>query len=131
MRTFDTLNERWRAFRPSKTQALWFGAACIAATLALGFGAAGWVTGGTAEELRAKAADDARAELAAAVCVDEFMQADGSKARLAALGQLSWYERSERVASDGWATMPDRKEPNTVVAIMCATRLTEPKATES
>lgn len=125
MRSFDVLNDRWTNFRPTKTQAFWFAAACVAATLVFGFAVAGWVTAGTAEESRAKAASEARLELATAVCVDEFMQAEGAKARLAALEEMSWYARSDRVASDGWATMPDRKQPNGTVAIMCATELSE------
>ena len=32
MRSFDVLNDRWTNFRPTKTQAFWFAAACVAAT---------------------------------------------------------------------------------------------------
>jgi hypothetical protein len=31
------------------------------------------------------------------------------------------------VAKGGWATMPDRKEPNSIVATMCAAQLAERK----
>jgi hypothetical protein len=125
MKTLDSLQARWLDFRPTKTQAFWFAAGCVAATIALGFGAAGWVTGGSAEKQIAAAAENARYELAAAVCVDGFMDAAGAKDRLAGLQKLTWYARSEQVAQGGWATMPDRKEPNTTVAMACASRLSE------
>ncbi len=125
MQALDSVSERWTNFRPTKTQAFWFAATSVVATLILGFAAAGWVTGGTAEQMRAKAALEARQTLAAAVCASEFMQADGAKARLAALEKLPYYMRSDQLAKDGWATMPDRKQPNTDVAIMCATQLSE------
>ncbi|HYD57435.1 MAG TPA: hypothetical protein VEB41_11055 [Burkholderiales bacterium] len=121
----NALLARWEEFRPTKTQAFWLAAGCVAATLALGFGPGGWVTGATAQKQVAKAAEDARHELAAAICVDEFMAAAGARDRLASLQKLTWYARSEKIAQAGWATMPDRKEPNTTVAIACASRLSE------
>ena len=125
MRTIESLQNRWNDFRPSKAQTFWFAAGCVAATLALGFGPGGWVTASHAGAQAAKAAEQARYELAAAVCVEEFMAAADAKARLASLHELSWYARSEKISESGWATMPDRKAPNTQVAIMCATQLSE------
>lgn len=125
MQVLDSISGRWLNFRPTKTQAFWFAAACVLATLILGFAVAGWVTGGKAEQMRANAAQEARYALAAAVCAEEFMEADGAKVRLAALEKLPYYLRSDQLAKDGWATMPDRKEPNTDVAIRCATQLSE------
>lgn len=127
MRTFDSLQQRWQELHPSKTQAFWFAALAVAAALGLGFGPGGWVTAGNAEKQVAKAAEDARYELAAAVCVDEFMSAKAAKERLAKLQEMSWYARSDRIAQSGWATMPDREKPNTTVAILCASRLSELK----
>jgi hypothetical protein len=125
--TMEKLQQRWEAYRPSKAQAFWIGAGCIAATLVAGFGLGGWVTGGTAQKRVAEAATNARQELATAVCVEEFMAANDAKPRLAKLNAASWYERSELVAKGGWATMPDRKEPNSVVASLCAGKLAELK----
>lgn len=125
MTAFESLNARWSGYRPSKTQAFWLAAGSVALTLALGFGWAGWVTAGNASKQVATAAQEARHELAAAICVDEYMAAAGAPARLADLQKLTWYARSEQVAKEGWATMPDRKEPNTIVAISCASRLSE------
>jgi hypothetical protein len=119
------IDRKWDEFRPTKTQAFWFGAGCVAATLALGFGWAGWVTGGTAEKARIEAAETARHELATAICVDEFLATKDAKARLAKLRDTGWYERTDLVTEGGWATMPDREEPNRTVAMMCAAKLAE------
>ena len=119
------IDRKWDEFRPTKMQAFWFGAGCVAATLALGFGYAGWVTNGTAEKMRTEASQTARQELATAICVDEFLAANDATAKLATLRDTGWYERTDLVTSGGWATMPDREEPNRTVAMMCAAKLAE------
>ncbi len=120
-----TLRRRWNEYRPSKTESFWTAAGAVIATLVIGFGFAGWVTGGTAEEMAAQAANGARHQLAAAICVNQFLHAANAGTRLADLKKADWYQRDEIVAASGWATMPDRKEPNVVVAEMCASRLAE------
>jgi len=120
-----SLMDRWDDYRITKAQAFWFAAACVAATLILGFSAGGWVTGGTARETVSEAATNARQKLATAVCVDEFMQAAGAASRLEKIEQAMWHERDELVSAGGWATMPDRKEPNSVLASLCASELAE------
>jgi hypothetical protein len=117
--------QRWAEYRPSKAQAFWFAAACVVTMLIAGFGFAGWVSGGTAQTKAAEAALAARHELAAAVCVEEFMAMQDARARLVKLNDAGYWDRSELVAKGGWATMPDRKEPNRIVAAMCAARLSE------
>lgn len=121
----ELLRQRFDDFRLTKTQAFWLAAGSVAATLVIGFGMAGWVTGGTAEKRVAEAATNARHELATAICVDEFMAAADAKAKLAKLSDASWYDRGEMVAKGGWATMPDRKDPNSTVATLCAGKLAE------
>src|SRR3546814_985280 len=66
----QNISQRWGDFRPSKTMLLWSCVVCIGLTMLLGFTWGGWVTGETAKEMTESAAEDARAELAAAVCVD-------------------------------------------------------------
>jgi len=121
----EVLRQSWDDYRLTKTQAFWLAAGSVVATLIVGFGIAGWVTGGTAEQRVTEAATNARQELATAVCVEEFMAAENAKPRLAKLSDASWYDRSELVAKGGWATMPDRKEPNSTVAALCAGKLAE------
>lgn len=123
----DGLRRRFEDYRPTKTHAFWIAAGCVAATLVLGFGPGGWTSAGTAQKRIDEAAASARHELAAAVCVEEFMSAKDAHAQLAKLVQTGWYERSEMVAKGGWATMPDRKEPSSAVATMCAEKLAERK----
>ena len=117
---------KWIAdYRPTKAGALWFGAGCAAATLVLGFGAAGWVTGGTAHTMAEEAAYNAKVEVGVAHCVDEFMQADSARARLEQLKKASWYERDELVANAGFATLPGEDTANIAVATQCAGKLAE------
>jgi hypothetical protein len=125
MEGIGAFRARFIEYRPTKTEAAWFGVGCIAVTLIAGFGFAGWVTAGKAEQRVAEAASAARHELAAAVCVDEFMAAKNSAPTLAKLKEAGWYDRGELVAKGGWATMPDRKEPNSTVASLCAAKLAE------
>lgn len=124
----DRMRQGWEDYRPTKTQTAWFGAGCIAATLIVGFGFAGWVTGGTAHKQLTEASANARHELATAVCIEDFMAGKNAGAMLVKLKDAGWYERSELLAKGGWATMPDRKEPNSVVAAMCASQLSEMQA---
>ena len=122
-----SLRGRWQNYRPTKTQAFWISVACIAATLIAGFGAGGWVTGATACRMASDAATDARHDLPAAVCVEEFMAAANAGARLEKLRDLTWYQRGDLIAAGGWATMPDKTEPNNAVASACAEKLVQLK----
>lgn len=115
--------QRWSEYRPTRTQLFWTVLAGIVATLIIGFGPGGWVTGGTARQMADEAAATSHNELAAAVCAEHFMRAADARARLAKLQALDWWERDEHVADGGWATMPGEKKADSAVAQMCATRL--------
>ena len=119
------LVQRWNGYRPTKEHAIWFGVACIVATLVAGFGPAGWVSGGSARKMADEAAASSRHQLASAVCAEGFLRAADARTRLATLKALEWYERDDLVAGGGWATMPGEKEADGVVAEMCASRLAE------
>lgn len=121
----QSLQQRWNDYRPTKGQTFWIALGCIIATLVIGFGLGGWVTAGTAQKMATEAAASSRHELAAAVCAEDFMHTADARARLEKLQGLEWYERDDLVAAGGWATMPGEKEANSVVAEMCAARLTE------
>jgi hypothetical protein len=121
----DGFAQSWRKFQPTKENAFWFGVVCVAATVALGFGPAGWVTGGTAQKMADEAAATSRNQLASAVCADAFLRAADSRARLAKLKQLEWYERDDAVTKAGFAKMPGEEEANGEVAELCASRLVE------
>ena len=120
-----TFLQRWLDYQPNKTQTFWVTAGAVVAILIAGFGFAGWVTGETAKQRSAEAAANARHALAAAVCVEEFLAQQDASGRLAELNRAGWWDRNERIAKLGFATMPDRGQPNTVVASMCAAKLAE------
>src|SRR5579871_1458566 len=75
----------WESYRASKTTLFWSCAGCAVATMIVGFTWGGWLTGGSAQKMSETAASSARAELAAAVCVDRFMKGSDKVAQLAAL----------------------------------------------
>jgi hypothetical protein len=113
---------RWSHCRASKTAVVWYCACSIFATLALGFGGAGWQTGGTATAMAARAADDARTELAAEVCVSQFMHSPDRLARLASLRDAFEWKRATFMNKMGWATLPGM-QPVEGAAGLCAERL--------
>ena len=117
-----SMSERFQEYHPSKTVLLWSCAGSIAATMIIGFTWGGWVTGGTAEEMAADAADQARAETAAAVCVEEFMQQADAGVQLASLKEISSsWGREDFVEEGGWAMIADKEYAD--AAEFCAERL--------
>lgn len=115
----------WQQYQPTKEHAIWIAAAGVVATLVIGFGFGGWVTGGTASKMADQAAAASHNQLAAAVCAEQFMRAADARTRLAKLQALEWWERDDLVAAGGWATMPGEKQADGAVAEMCATRLAD------
>ncbi len=79
------LGKRREEYRPSKRVWFWSCAGCVVATLVIGFGWGGWVTGGTATQMAADAAAGARAQLAATTCISRFEKSPGAAAELASL----------------------------------------------
>jgi hypothetical protein len=127
MASFQELQQRWEDFQLNKTQVFWVCGIAVAATLIGGFGIAGWVTAGRAEAMSAQAAQDARRELAVAVCVEDFTHERDAAARLAKLKSAEFYRRGDVIATGGFATMPDRKEADDAVAAQCAAALEDVK----
>ena len=97
-----------------------YGAGVGAAALAIaGFSWGGWVTGGSAQRM---AADEARAEVVAAlapICVEQSRQDPNVKGTLAGLMDASSYKRGEMLMDTGWATMPGATEADRNVAKAC------------
>ena len=113
---------RWHHYRASKIAVVWYCTCSIFATVALGFGSAGWQTGGRAAASAARAADDARIELAAEVCVSQFMRSPDRLARLASLRNAFQWQRTTFMNKQGWATLPGM-QPVDGAAGLCAERL--------
>ena len=121
-----SLTQRWEEFRPTKTMLMWACIGSVAATVALGFTLGGWVTGGTAHGMASDAADEARAELAAAVCMEEFLASANAPAQLAELkGIDSSFRQRQFIEQGNWALMPDRDSASRQAAARCAEMLAE------
>jgi hypothetical protein len=123
-----SLADRVRDYQPTKAALFWSAAGCVAATLIVGFNWGGWVTGRTAEAMARNAMQQGRAQLAATVCVEQFMAAPDAQARLASLKAADTWKRQSFVSEGGWATMPGMKEPVSYAAEVCAERLEKMEA---
>ena len=119
----QSLRRRWEDYQASKTVVFWACVACIVATLFLGFTWGGWVTGGTAGRMAAQAATDARADLAAVVCVSRFEAASDAVANLAALKASDSWNQGDYLQKGGWATLAGMEQPIDGAAALCAQRL--------
>jgi hypothetical protein len=116
---------KWGEYRPSKAVWFWSCAGCVVATVIVGFTWGGWVTGGTAEEMVTDARDTGRAELAAVVCVDRFLDDTGVAVNFAELKEQSQWQRDDYIEDGGWTTLVGFDEPIEGAADLCATQLTE------
>ncbi|HYX63242.1 MAG TPA: hypothetical protein VE935_03370 [Burkholderiales bacterium] len=92
---------------------------------AAGFAAGHWLRGEMTQVAAEEAAREARMELAAAVCADDFMDQSDASTALAKLAALHWDKRAEILVREGWATMPDRGRPDKAAARLCAAKLGE------
>lgn len=115
----------WGEYRPTKVLWFWSCVGCIVVTLILGFTWGGWTTAGAANEMAATARNDGRAELAAAVCVEQFMQASDAALRLAQLKEESTWQRDGFIEEGGWVTLAGLEEPVDGAADLCAQQLAE------
>jgi hypothetical protein len=118
---------RWGDYRASKALVFWSCIASIAATLIVGFGWGGWVRGGTAQEMATKAATGARAELAAAVCIHQFVNGANATTQLASLKEADTWKRDSFIEEGGWVTLPGGEKPVAGAASLCAQQLMDAK----
>ena len=110
----------------SKTTLFWACIGSIVATLIVGFTWGGWTTGATAATMVRQAGSEARAELAAAICVDRFMSSADSTVKLASLKEATSWTRSDVISKGGWVTIAGVKAPVSGAAELCAQRLLQP-----
>lgn len=118
----NSLATRWTDYRATKTVVFWACAASVAATLILGFGWGGWVKGGTAQTMATQAASDARAELAASICVARFASGPDATAQLAALKGTDSWKQDEFIESGGWTKLPGTEKVDGAAGL-CAQHL--------
>ena len=117
------LGQRWAGYKATKANLVWSCAACVVATIVVGFAWGGWVTGGTARAMAAAAATSGRDEIVAAICVDRFQTGRDAHGQLAALKELQGWGRGPFIEKGGWAVMPDKAKPTTTAARLCADQL--------
>lgn len=106
------LMQRFQQYQASKTVLVWACAGCAIAATIVGFTWGGWVTGGSAQEMAATSAAEARQEMASVVCVDRFMAAQNAGVQLAALKEItSSYGQTKFVEEGGWAVVMPATDP--------------------
>jgi hypothetical protein len=122
-----SMSQRFEDWHPSKTILFWSCVGCIVTTMIIGFTWGGWVTGGTAEEMVEDAAEQGRAEVAAALCVERFMEAADARPQLASLKDTrSSWQRENFIEEGGWAMIAGQEYDE--AAELCAERLIEMEA---
>ncbi|MGE0280499.1 MAG: hypothetical protein AB7P20_07785 [Rhizobiaceae bacterium] len=118
-----SLDERLANYTPSKKVWFWSVVGSSMLTMIVGFTVGGWTTGGSATHMAWTAARDARAELAAATCVQKFIDTDAASDNLASLKALSVWQQDNFVMDGGWARIAGHEEPIPGAAEICAKRL--------
>ena len=103
------------------TPFVWGAVAGAVASMIVGFGWGGWVTGGTSARQAEQKASEAVLASLVPICVAQFRKAGKVEARLATLKATESWTQGELVAKGGWATMPgSTAEPDSQVASACA-----------
>ena len=122
--TKQSLARRFEDYQPTKSMLAWACVATAVATMIIGFGWGGWVTGGTSRSLAMAAGDASRAELASVICVERFKAAPDSAAKLVEFKAITdSYKKRQFVETGGWATMPGQKSPDRSATEGCAVAL--------
>ncbi len=111
----------WEKIKP----ALWGAVGGAIALSVIGFAWGGWVTGGTAQEMAEKMAEDAVVGRLAPICVEQFSQDSEKDQKLEKLKETKSWQRDDYVEKQGWATMPGEEEADSKVAEKCAELLAE------
>lgn len=112
--------QRWQEYRPTKAVWLWSCVAAAILTLIAGFTWGGWVTGGTASSMAARAAEDAREQLVASICVNRLVNSPNAAATFAKLKEARSWERDDIIEEGGWITIEALDEQIAGAADVCA-----------
>lgn len=122
-----SFGRRFETYRGSKTVIFWSCAGCVVATLVLGFTWGGWMTGSSARKAVVQAGYDARADMAAAICVKRFSGSPDRVANLATLKGTDTWKRDEFIVKGGWLKIDGQDEDVSGASTLCAQRLIEAK----
>jgi hypothetical protein len=123
MATDQTLSQRFDEYQPSKTLWFWSVAGAVVLTMIVGFTAGGWTTSGTAAEMAKSSAIKAKAELAANLCVEQFITASNANDNLAKLKGTSSYQRDSFISDGGWVKLAGLNKDVPGAADLCADKL--------
>ena len=119
------IGQQLKDYQPTKTTLFWSVAGAAVLTMIVGFTFGGWVTGGTATEMAEEAAEQSAAKLAAAVCVERFINAQDAAAQLAALKETSNWKQKSFVEDGNWTTLAGMEKPVSGAAKLCADQLAD------
>ena len=119
------IREKVANYRPSKVALFWSCAGTAVLTMVVGFAWGGWVTGGSAAEMAETSAQEARASLAADLCVERFLAAPDVRTNLAALAEESSFSQDNFISDAGWTTFANAEDSVDGAAELCAERLIE------
>jgi GH24 family phage-related lysozyme (muramidase) len=119
------IGQQIKDYQPTKTTLFWSVAGAAVLTMFVGFTWGGWVTGGTAAQMAEKAAEQSTAKLAAAVCVERFVNADDAVTQLAALKETSRWKQKSFVEDGKWTTLLGMEKPVKGAADLCAAQLAD------
>lgn len=122
-----SFGRRFETYRGSKTMIFWSCAGCIAATLILGFTWGGWTTASSTRKLVSQASYDARADMAAAICVQRFGSSPDRVANLATLKGTDTWKRDEYIVKGGWLKIDGQQGDISGASALCAQRLLDGK----
>jgi hypothetical protein len=117
--------QRWDKARATKKVVFWAIIGAVILTIFVGFNWGGWVTGGTAQRMGDKMAQDAVVQRLTPICVVQFNQDLGKIQKLRELKAVKAYARDDYVKDQGWATMPGEEKPDNEVADACANLLVQ------
>ncbi len=115
-----SLRQWWRDVRPTKTVVFWSWVASVVLTMIIGFAWGGWVTGGTAQTMADKIAQDAVVKRLAPMCVVQFNRDPGKDQKLTELKATGSWQGGDYVEKQGWATLAGEEKPDSAVASECA-----------
>ena len=119
----QTRSQRWENYRPTKTLWFWSVAGAAVLTMIVGFTGGGWTTGGTATKMATDAAQEARAELVANICVEKIVSGPGAIQKLAELKETSSYKRDTFITEGGWVKLAGMEREASGAADLCADQL--------
>ena len=109
-----------QAIKDKVSIGVWCAIGSAIITMIIGFNWGGWVRGSTSVNMGEKMARSAVAERLAPICVSQFNKDPLREENLLTLKGKSSWEQEKYIKTQGWATMPTEKTPDSMVAAKCS-----------